>query len=211
MPPSLHSFGGDSIAATPFLHSAGSVTTPPSLHFLSRCIDRRTTIVSAGRPISSLCRNHFSGPANPIDAPQSFQRAGESHRCAAIISAGQQNPSPVCNHFSGTANLIAQSFQGAGKSHRRTAIISLGWRIPSPSRNLFSRPAHSIVAPQSFQRSGKSHHRATIISTGQQTQSFQRASASHRQAAKSHLGRRNIIVLPFYLGRRIIVVPSYQI
>jgi len=104
-----------------------------------------------------------------------------------------------------------QSFHQADKFHRRAAIISSGQRIPSPSRNLFSRPANSIVAPQSFQRSGESHHRATIISAGQQTQSFQRASASHRQAAKPHLDRRNIVVLPFYLGRRIIVMPSYQI
>jgi hypothetical protein len=64
-PPSLHSFCGSinsihprrhlfirlaatSIAATPFLHLAGSVTAPPSLHLFGRRIDRRATIFSAG-------------------------------------------------------------------------------------------------------------------------------------------------------------------
>jgi len=122
-----------------------------------------------------------------MNSPSSPRSAvGESHRHATILSAVRQIPSLRHNHFIGLANPIAkpQSFQSAGDS---------------------------IVAPQSFQRSGESHHRATIISAGQQTQSFQQASASHRQAAKSHLGRCNIVVLPFYLGRRIIVVPSYRI
>ena len=127
---------------------------------------RRATIFSAGRqiplqrPNHSACRripsprrNHFSGPANPIAAPPSFQRAGESHR---------RSP---------------QSFQRAGESHRRAAIISVvrqiplraaffsaGRQIPSPRRNHFSRPANPIAAPQSFQQAGESHCRATIFS-----------------------------------------------
>jgi len=84
-------------------------------------------------------------------------------------------------------------------------------QIPSPRHNYFSVPTNPIIAPQSFHWAGESHRRATIISPGQQTQSFQRASASHHQATKSHLSWRIIVLPPFYLGRRIIVVPSYQI
>ena len=153
-PPSLHLFGGSinsihplrylfirsgetSIVATPFLHF-GSVTAPPSLHLFGRRIDCCATIFSAGQRISSLCRNHFSRPANPIAVLQSFQ------------------------HFSGPANLIAvpQSFQRAGKSHSLAAIFSAGRRITSPCRNHFSRPANPIAALNSFQRSGEFHRHA---------------------------------------------------
>jgi len=91
---------GNSIAATPFLHSAGSVTAPPSLYLFGRRIDRRATIFSVGRPIS-LRHCSIRPAASPrrhlficlagasIAAPQSFQRAGQSHRHAAIISAGR--------------------------------------------------------------------------------------------------------------------------
>ena len=126
-----------------------------------------------GRQIPSPRRNHFSGlvnpiarrilfsgPANLITAPQSFQRAGVPHRCAAIISAGRQIPSRRRNLFSGPAKPITalQSFQRAGESHRRAAIISAGWQIPSPRHHLFSGPANPIAVPQSFQWSGESHH-----------------------------------------------------
>jgi hypothetical protein len=128
----------NSIAATPFLHSAGSVTAPPSLHFIGRRIDRRAAIISAGQQIPSprcnlfivpanlIARcNLFSGLANLIAAPLSFLWAGESHRRATIVSAGQRIPSPRRNHFSGPANPIAR-------------------------RILFSGPANLIPAPQSF-------------------------------------------------------------
>jgi hypothetical protein len=81
----------------------------------------------------------------------------------------------------------------------------LGRRIPPSSRNLFSRPANSIVAPQSFQSADEFHRRTAIFSVGR------RIPLPRRNRFRSHLDRRNIIVLPFYLGRRIIVVPSYQI
>jgi len=114
------------------------------------------------------------------------------------------------NLFSGLANLIAtvQFFQWAGKSHRCAAIVSVVRRIPLPCRILLSGPVNLIAAPQSFQRAGKSHHRAAIFSAGRQTQSFQWASAFHRQAAKSHLGRRIIVMLAvshFILKSRIII------
>jgi hypothetical protein len=108
----------------------------------------------------------FSGPANLITAPQSFQRAGVPHRCAAILSAGRQIPSRRRNLFSGPAYPITalQSFQRAGESHRRAAIISAGWQIPSPRHILFHEPANSIAAPPSFQWAGKSHRRTAIFS-----------------------------------------------
>jgi len=97
------------------------------------------------------------------------------------------------------------SFQRFGESHCRAAFFSVVGRIPSPRHHLFSGPANPIAAPQSFQRAGVSHRRTTIFSAVRRTQSFQRASV-HRQAAKSHFGRRIIVVPPFYLRRRIIVV-----
>ncbi len=153
-----------------------------------------------------LRQNHFSGPANPIAAPQSFQRAGESHHFAAIFSVGRRIPSLRRNLLCGPANLIAmpQSFQWAGKFYCHTAIFSKGRRIPSPRHHLFSGPAHHnlfrgpenlIASPQSFL-------------VGRQTQSFQRASAFHRQAAIYHLGRCIIVVLAvsqFNLKSRIII------
>jgi len=142
---------GDSIAATPFLHSAGSVTAPPSLHLFGRRIDRRATTFSAGRPISSRRHNLFSGPANLIAVPQSLQWAGESIAMPQLFHSG-----PV-NHIA-----APQSFQRAGESHRRAAIFSAGRRITSPRRKHFSRTANPIAAPHSFQRSGESHRRANI-------------------------------------------------
>ena len=127
--------------------------------------------------------NCFSGPANIIAVPQSFQWAGESHRRAAIISAGRQISSPRRNHFSGPAYPIAapqsfqravnpiaalQSFLRAGESHCRAIIFSAGRRtplprhnfstgrhIPSPCHNLFLRPANLIAMLQSYQRACK--------------------------------------------------------
>jgi hypothetical protein len=117
---------GDSIAATPFLHSAGSVTAPPSLHLFGRRIDCRATIFSAGRPIPSPRHHLVSGPANPIAAPQSFHRAGEFHRRAAIFSVGRRIPSSRHNLFSRLAfSIVApQSFQSAGEFHHCAAIVS---------------------------------------------------------------------------------------
>jgi hypothetical protein len=131
---------GDSIAATLFLHSAGSVTAPTFLHLFGRCIDCRATIFSAGRPISSPRHNLFSGPANPIATLQSFQRAGKSYRRAAIISAGRRIPLPRRNLFHRPANLIAmpQSFQRAGKPNR------------------FRGLAHSIAKPPNLISAGAS-------------------------------------------------------
>jgi hypothetical protein len=106
-----------------------------------RRIDRRATIFSVGQRIPSPRRNHFSGPENPIAAPHSFLRAGESHCRAAIFSSGR-------------------------RIDRRAAIFSTGRRIPSPRRNLFIGPANLIAAPQSFPRAGESHRRAGIFSSG---------------------------------------------
>jgi len=144
LPPSLHSFGGlvnsihprchlficlaaTPIGVTPFLHSAGSITAQPSLHSFGRRIESRATIISAGWRISSLRRNHFSGPAKSIAGLQSFQWDGKSHR--PVISGGRQIPSPHRNHFSRPVNTFVtpKSFQRAGESHRRAAIISAGW------------------------------------------------------------------------------------
>jgi len=85
----------------------------------------------SGPAKSSPCRNHFSRPANPIATPQSFHRAGESHRQAAIFSVGRRIPSSRRNLFSGPANPITvpQSFQRANKPNR------------------FSEPAHPIAKP----------------------------------------------------------------
>jgi hypothetical protein len=134
-----------------------------------------------GRRIPSPRRNHFSGPENPIAAPHSFLRAGESHRRAAIFSSGQQislprhnifhrpsNPIAAPQSFIGPANLIAapQYFPRAGESHRRAAIFSSGRRISSPRRNIFHGPVNPIATPQSFHRAGESHCHATIFSAG---------------------------------------------
>jgi hypothetical protein len=97
-----------------------------------------------------LPRNYlFTGPANLIAVPQSFQQAGKPHRCAAVFSAGRQIPSPCRNHFSGPANLIAapQSFQQASKT------------ITVPQS--FQRA--SVAALQIFQWAGEPHCRATSI------------------------------------------------
>ena len=76
----------------------------------------------------------------PIAHPQSFQRAGESHRRTAIFSTGRQIPSPGHHLFRRQANLIAmpQSFQRAGKPNR------------------FRGPAHSIAKPPNLISSGAS-------------------------------------------------------
>jgi hypothetical protein len=55
------------------------------------------------------CRNLFSGPANPIALPQSFQQSSKSHGLTTIISAGQQIPSPRRTLFGGLANPITAS------------------------------------------------------------------------------------------------------
>ena len=192
----------DSIAATPFLHSAGSVTASPSLHSFcgSRRLHCRDTISSFGRQrhraaISlfvwpahrSPRHNLFSGPATP----QSFQRAGQSHRCAAIITVGRRIPLPCRNHFSGPVNHIVapQSFQRAGESHRRAAFFSTGRQIPSPRHHLFSGPARHhfsagrrISLPRRNLFSGLAN---PIISAGQRIPSPSRQISSrpahHRQ------------------------------
>ena len=120
------------------------------------------------RPAASPRRHLFICSAGAlIAAPQSFQRAGQSHRRATILSAVQQIPSLRRNHFIGPVNSIVepQSFQSAGEFHRRATIFSVGRRFPSSRRNLFSRPANSIVAPQSFQISSRpaQHRRAAIF------------------------------------------------
>ncbi len=101
------------------------------------------------RPAASPRRHFFICLAGAsIAVPQSFQRAGQSHRRATIFSAGRPIPSPRCNHFSGPVNHIAapQSFQRAGESHCRAAIFSTGRRISLPCRNLFSGLANPIVS-----------------------------------------------------------------
>jgi hypothetical protein len=157
------------VPATPFLHSAGSITAPPSLHLFGRRIDRRATIISV------------------IAVPHSFQRSGESHR-RTNINNNNNNNSTQRHHLFGTflhsagASIAApQSFQWAGESHRRAAIISAGRKIPSPRLILFCVPANPIAAPQSFHRAG-----ASIAVP----QSFPRAGGSHRRAGIFLSGRR---------------------
>ena len=118
--------------------AANPITAPPSLHLLGQRSHRHATIFSAGRRIPSPHHHLFSGMANLIAAPQSFQQADESHRGAAIVNSGPANPIAA-----------PQSFPQAGKSHRRAAIFSAGRQILSPRRNHFSRPANPITAPQS--------------------------------------------------------------
>jgi len=164
------------IAAPPSFQRAGESHHRAAIISVVRRIPLRAAFFSAGRKISLPRRNLFSGPANPIPAPQSFQWAGVPHRRAAIFSAGRRISSPRRNHFSGLANPIAvpHSFPRAGKSHHRATIFSAGRRATI------------------FQRAGESHCHAAIFSAGWQIQSFQRASAFLRQAAKSHLDRRII-------------------
>ena len=137
------------IAAQPSFQRASESHRRAAIISVVRRIPLRAAFFSAGRQISSRRRNHFSGPENPIAAPQSFQQAGKSHPGATIFSAGRRTPSPLCNHFSGLVNLIAvpQSFQRAGKSHRRAAFFSRSRQIPSPRHNLFSGPSNPIAAP----------------------------------------------------------------
>ena len=102
-----------SIIVTPSRSQAHFQVTPSRSH--------AQFIVAPSSPLP--CHNLFSGPANPIDAPQSFPRAGEFHRHATIFSAGRRISLPCCNLFSGPAN----------------PIVSAGQRIPLLSRqNLIS-------------------------------------------------------------------------
>ena len=87
-PPSLHSFDGSRQ-----LHCRNAISS-----FSQQC--HRAAISSFVRLVHRSPRhNLFSGPANLIAAPQSFQRAGQSHRCAAIITVGRRIPSPCRNYF----------------------------------------------------------------------------------------------------------------
>ena len=117
-PPSLHSFGGSINSIHPCRHLSICLTATqlPRRHFF------------IWPSASKRCHLFICSAGASITAPQSFQRASQSHRCAAIISAGQQIPSPRRYHFSGPVNHIAvpQSFQRAGESYRRAAIISEG-------------------------------------------------------------------------------------
>jgi hypothetical protein len=136
---------------------------------------------SADWQIPLPCCNLFNGLANPIVTPQSFQRAGRSHRRTTIFSTGWRILLPHRNLFSGPVDLIAapQSFQRACESYCRAAIFSVGRRISSPRRNLFN----GLAIP--------------IVSAGQRM-----------PPAKSHLDRRIIIVLAvsqFILKKRIII------
>ena len=99
---------------------------------------RATIILEGRRPIP---RHHlFSGPVNPIAAPQPF----------------------LCNPVNPI--MVPPSFKRAGDSHCRAAIFLAVRRIPLPCRNLSSGPANPIAMLQSFQWSGKSHRCATIFS-----------------------------------------------
>jgi hypothetical protein len=110
---------------------------------------------------------------NPIAVPQSFHRAGESHRRATIFSAGRRIPSPRNNHFSGPVNPIAvpHSFQLASESHCHATIFSAGRQIRGPANlivamlqsfqragkpNRFRGPAHSIAKPPNLISAGAS-------------------------------------------------------
>ncbi len=135
----------NSIAASSFLHSAGSKSNHPAA--ISSFVRRRIPLPR---------RHFFIRPAvNPITPPSSLHSFGDEFHCRdAISSFGWQrhraaissfhrpaHRSPRRNHFSRPANPIAalqsfhragesnralQSFQWAGKSHRRAAIFSVG-------------------------------------------------------------------------------------
>jgi len=86
----------------------------------------------SGPAKSSPCRNHFSRPANPIATPQSFHRAGESHRQAAIFSVGWRISSLRRNLFSGLANPITapqchNHFSGAAHVDQAFGILPQIW------------------------------------------------------------------------------------
>ncbi len=116
------------IAAPQSFHWASESHCRAAIFSTGRRIPSPRRNLSSGRRISSPRRNIFHGPANPIAAPQSFPRAGESHRRAAIFFTGRRIPSPRHNLFIGPANPIAapQSFQRAGEFHRHATIILAG-------------------------------------------------------------------------------------
>jgi hypothetical protein len=86
-PPSFQRAGESHRRSPQSFQRAGESHRRAAIISVVRQIPLRAAFFSAGRRISSPRRNHFSRPANPITAPQSFQQAGESHCCATIFSA----------------------------------------------------------------------------------------------------------------------------